>query len=233
MTPGHPPPPELLDDGRVPGAGLLACAEPSTAPRKPATGSTRPPAPQPKCLHDEEIMDWVTPSRHARVLPAFDPAGGSRPPATCLYLVTESRSAASPLIAGLTDLRHPRRAAPRRSSPGGRLDPPMVLVLDDGREHLPPSPTCPTSTPISGAGALIPVHDPADVRAGRHGLGRARHGGPVGPAPTKEGDRRRPSTRPGSPATSPVLVGHHDVPVRSIKRRRRAAPASRSPSSGA
>ena len=47
-----------------------------------------------------------------------------------LYLLTESRSAASPLIAALTDcvMRAGRRQAERT---GGRLDPPMVVVLDE------------------------------------------------------------------------------------------------------
>jgi type IV secretory pathway TraG/TraD family ATPase VirD4 len=47
-----------------------------------------------------------------------------------LYLVTEARSAASPLIAALTDtvMRAGRRQAEQA---GGRLDPPMVVVLDE------------------------------------------------------------------------------------------------------
>ncbi len=47
-----------------------------------------------------------------------------------LYLITESRSAAAPLIAGLTDaaMRAGRRCAERS---GGRLDPPMVVALDE------------------------------------------------------------------------------------------------------
>jgi type IV secretory pathway TraG/TraD family ATPase VirD4 len=81
-----------------------------------------------KCLNDEEIMPWVTPPR-GMSLPAFDPAAfaGGR---DTLYLLTESRSAASPLIAALTDtvMRAGRRQAERA---GGRLDPPMVVVLDE------------------------------------------------------------------------------------------------------
>ena len=65
----------------------------------------------------------------AQPLPAFDPAAfaGSR---DTLYLLTESRAAASPLVAALTDtvMRAGRRHAERA---GGRLDPPMVLILDE------------------------------------------------------------------------------------------------------
>jgi type IV secretory pathway TraG/TraD family ATPase VirD4 len=79
------------------------------------------------CLHDEEIMAWVTPP--ATALPALDPAAFAASRDT-LYLLTESRAAASPLIAALTDqaMRAGRRQA---ELAGGRLDPPMVLILDE------------------------------------------------------------------------------------------------------
>ncbi len=79
------------------------------------------------CLHDEEIMPWVTPPNVP--LPVFDPAAFAVSRDT-LYLLTESRAAASPLIAALTDIamRAGRRHAERA---GGRLDPPMVLILDE------------------------------------------------------------------------------------------------------
>src|SRR6266566_4041405 len=81
-----------------------------------------------KCLHDEEILPWVTPPA-ARALPAFDPAAFACSGDT-LYLLTEARAAAAPLIAALTDaaMRAGRREAERA---GGRLDPPMVLILDE------------------------------------------------------------------------------------------------------
>jgi type IV secretory pathway TraG/TraD family ATPase VirD4 len=79
------------------------------------------------CLHDEEIMRWVAPP--GSLLPVFSPDAfaGSR---DTLYLLTESRAAASPLIASLTDavMRAGRR---RAEMAGGRLDPPMVLILDE------------------------------------------------------------------------------------------------------
>jgi type IV secretory pathway TraG/TraD family ATPase VirD4 len=79
------------------------------------------------CLHDEETMPWVTPP--AAPLPVFSPAEFA---ASCdtLYLLTESRAAASPLIAALTDMT--MRAGRRNAElAGGRLDPPMVLILDE------------------------------------------------------------------------------------------------------
>ena len=81
-----------------------------------------------KCLNDEDIMPWVTPPRR-KVLPAFDPRTFAASRDT-VYLLTESRSAASPLIAALTDatMRAGRRHAERS---GGRLDPPLIVVLDE------------------------------------------------------------------------------------------------------
>jgi len=81
-----------------------------------------------KCLNDEEIVPWVTPQRRT-ALPVLDPAAFATGRGT-LYLLTESRSAASPLIAAMTDrvMRAGRRQAERA---GGRLDPPMVVVLDE------------------------------------------------------------------------------------------------------
>jgi type IV secretory pathway TraG/TraD family ATPase VirD4 len=71
---------------------------------------------------------WVTPPGRT-TLPAFDPAAFTASRDT-LYLLTESRSAAAPLIAALTDtvMRAGRRQAERA---GGRLDPPMIVVLDE------------------------------------------------------------------------------------------------------
>jgi type IV secretory pathway TraG/TraD family ATPase VirD4 len=81
-----------------------------------------------KCINDEDIMTWVAPPR-GKDLPVFGPAAFAAGRDT-LYLLTESRSAASPLIAALTDtvMRAGRRQAERS---GGRLDPPMVVVLDE------------------------------------------------------------------------------------------------------
>jgi type IV secretory pathway TraG/TraD family ATPase VirD4 len=79
------------------------------------------------CLHDEETMAWVTPP--GRRMPEFSPAAFATSRDT-LYLLTEARSAASPLIAALTDVA--MRAGRRQAElAGGRLDPPMVLVLDE------------------------------------------------------------------------------------------------------
>ncbi len=81
-----------------------------------------------KAMTDPDIMAWVTPPRH-RGLPVFDP-GQFAASRDTLYLLSKSRSAAAPLIAALSDTA--MRAAERRAERlGGRLDPPMVVPLDE------------------------------------------------------------------------------------------------------
>jgi type IV secretory pathway TraG/TraD family ATPase VirD4 len=124
---GSPIPAELLDAA---GFGALAASLRGAQNGAPETrdGIYQTARTAAKCLNDEDIMPWVTPPRR-KALPAFDPAAFAAGRDT-LYLLTESRSAASPLIAALTDtvMRAGRRQAERA---GGRLDPPMVVVLDE------------------------------------------------------------------------------------------------------
>src|SRR6266487_3193209 len=121
-----PTPAELLD-----GAGFRALASSlrGTQHGAPETrdGIYQTARTAAACLHDEEIMPWVTPPPGH--LPAFSPAAFAASRDT-LYMLTESRAAASPLIAALTDraMRAGRRHA---ELAGGRLDPPMVLILDE------------------------------------------------------------------------------------------------------
>ena len=125
--PATPTPAELLDDAGYPAlASALRGAQMGAPETRDGIYQTARTAA--RCLHDPQIMAWVTPPEDPR-LPCFDPArfAGTR---DTLYLITESRSAASPLIAGITDLV--MRAGRRRAEQaGGRLDPPMVLVLDE------------------------------------------------------------------------------------------------------
>lgn len=80
-----------------------------------------------KCLNDEAIIRWVIPPEDD--LPVFDPDPFAASSDT-LYLLSKSRSAAAPLIAALTDttMRAAERHAERQ---GGRLDPPLPVVLDE------------------------------------------------------------------------------------------------------
>jgi type IV secretory pathway TraG/TraD family ATPase VirD4 len=163
-----------------------------------------------QCLHDEQIMAWVTPPRGRRLL-AFDP---SRFPATrdVLYLITESKSAASPLIAGLTDaaMRAGRRHAEQR---GGRLDPPMVLVLDEAANICRIADLPDLYSHLGGRG-MIPVTILQSYEQGitvwsEHGMAAL-----WGSATKKLIGAGVDSPRLTRDVA--VLIGHHDVAVRSI-----------------
>lgn len=121
-----PTPAELLDAAgfRAMGSSLRGAQNGAPETRDGIYQTARTAA---ACLHDEEIMRWVAPP--GSPLPVFSPAAFTTSRDT-LYLLTESRAAASPLIAALTDtvMRAGRRCAERA---GGRLDPPMVLILDE------------------------------------------------------------------------------------------------------
>ena len=148
--PGTPDPRRAAGRRRVPGAGLLAARRPARRPRDPGRHlPDRPDRGQVPARPGDHGLGHPAPA--APGCPAFDPA---RFAATrdALYLLTESRSAAAPLIAGLTDTAHARRAAPRRA--GRRAAGPA-----DGRwswtrpRTSAASPTCPTCTPTSAAAA--------------------------------------------------------------------------------
>jgi type IV secretory pathway TraG/TraD family ATPase VirD4 len=79
-------------------------------------------------LSDPAIMQWVTPRAG---LPVFDPAAFARSRQTLFLLSKDGAGSAAPLVAAFADrvLLEAVRAA--ESSAGGRLDPPMVAVLDE------------------------------------------------------------------------------------------------------
>lgn len=85
-----------------------------------------------QCLRDEATMAWVTPPalRGERNLDEFDAAGFALTRQTLYLLSKDGAGAAAPLVAALTDriMRLATRAAERR---GGRLDPPLLVVLDE------------------------------------------------------------------------------------------------------
>jgi type IV secretory pathway TraG/TraD family ATPase VirD4 len=85
-----------------------------------------------RCLRNPQITEWVTPTTGPRLEPARFVTG-----ATTLYLLSkDSGGSAAPLVAALTDrvLRAGEQAAEAR---GGRLDPPMTVVLDEAASVAP------------------------------------------------------------------------------------------------
>lgn len=91
-----------------------------------------------RCLRDPVIMAWVTPpGRHrtgGRVAAfdpaAFDPAAFASSSDTLYLLSKDGAGSAAPLVAALTD-RVFHDAVRAAETQGGRLDPPLVAVLDE------------------------------------------------------------------------------------------------------
>jgi type IV secretory pathway TraG/TraD family ATPase VirD4 len=87
-----------------------------------------------RCLRNPQITAWVTPPPVP--LPRLDPAEFLSRPGTLFLLSKDSGGSAAPLVAALTDrvLRAGERLAEAR---GGRLDPPLVVVLDEAASVAP------------------------------------------------------------------------------------------------
>ncbi|GAA2170162.1 type IV secretory system conjugative DNA transfer family protein [Actinomadura napierensis] len=161
-----------------------------------------------KALRDQEILAWVTPARN---LPVFDPHTFAGTLDT-LYLLSKSLSAAAPLIAALTDTT--MRAAERRAEQsGGRLDPPLVVALDEAA-NICRIADLPQLYSHLGSRGIIPVTILQSYEQGVTVWGEPGMAALWGAATRK---------LIGAGIDSPrlvrdlaTLIGQHDVPVRSI-----------------
>ncbi len=81
-----------------------------------------------QCLRDPAILRWVTPDSGAAV--TFDAAAFVRSTDTLHLLSKEGAGSSAPLVAALTD-RVFRAGVARAEASGGRLDPPLLVVLDE------------------------------------------------------------------------------------------------------
>ncbi len=80
------------------------------------------------CLSDPQIMAWVTPHPG---LASFDPAGFVRSRQSLYLLSKDSAGSAAPLVAAFADRVMLEAVRCAEVSPGGRLGPPLVAVLDE------------------------------------------------------------------------------------------------------
>jgi type IV secretory pathway TraG/TraD family ATPase VirD4 len=207
--PGSPTPAQLLDDAgyRALGSALRGAQHGAPETRDGIYQTARTAA---TCLHDDEIMAWVTPPGSRRLV-EFDPAWFALT-RDVLYLLTESRAAASPLIAGLTDAA--MRAGRRRAEQaGGRLDPPMVLVLDECANICRIADLPDLYSHLGGRG-MVPVTILQSYEQGVTVWGEPGMAALWGSATKKLIGAGVDSPRLARDIA--VLVGHHDVPVRSI-----------------
>lgn len=163
-----------------------------------------------KALTDPDIMAWVTPPQ-ARDLPALDPDAFAASRDT-LYLLSKSRSAAAPLIAAQSDTA--MRAAERRAERlGGRLDPPLVVVLDEAA-NICRIADLPDLYSHLGSRGITPVtilqsYEQGITVWGEHGMAAL-----WGAATKKVIGAGVDSPRLARDLAT--LVGQHDVPVRTI-----------------
>ncbi|MEU8309854.1 TraM recognition domain-containing protein [Actinomadura sp. NPDC048955] len=126
--PGVPTPVEILQKAgfRLMASSLLGAQNGAIETRDGIYQTARTAA---KALRDEEILGWVTPPGYDQALAEFTPDTFVTT-RQGLFLCSKSNSPAAPLIAALTDscMRAGERRAERM---GGRLDPPLVVILDE------------------------------------------------------------------------------------------------------
>jgi len=162
------------------------------------------------CLNDEEILPWVTPPR-GRPLPVFDPLrfAGSR---DTVYLITETGTAAAPLIAAMADavMRAGRHRAERS---GGRLDPPMTVILDEAA-NICRIADLPSQYSHAGGRGVIPVTILQSYEQGVTVWGEQGMASLWGAATKKLIGAGVDSPRLARDMAT--LVGQHDVPVQSV-----------------
>jgi type IV secretory pathway TraG/TraD family ATPase VirD4 len=161
-----------------------------------------------KALRDDQVMRWITPQTG---LPAFTPA--SFPGSTgTLYLLSESRSYAAPLIAAAADLVI--RAGIRRArQSGGRLDPPLPIVLDEAA-NICRIGDLPDLYSYLGSHGMCPVTILQSYEQGITVWGESGMAALWGAATIKLIGAGVDSPRLARDVST--LVGQHDVPVRSI-----------------
>jgi type IV secretory pathway TraG/TraD family ATPase VirD4 len=83
-----------------------------------------------QCLRDDQIMAWVTPPSAYSGLDEFMAPGFPTSRQSLFLLSKDGAGAAAPLVAALAD-RVMRQAVRAAELAGGRLDPPLVVVLDE------------------------------------------------------------------------------------------------------
>ena len=162
-----------------------------------------------QCMTDEQIMAWVTPPA-GRGMPVFDPAAFACSRET-LYLLSEDLSAAAPLVAALTDttIRAARRAAERA---GGRLDPPLPVILDEAA-NICRIADLPQLYSHLGSRGIVPVTILQSYEQGVTVWGEYGMAALWGAATKKLVGAGVDSPRLSRDLAT--LIGQHDVPVRS------------------
>lgn len=166
-----------------------------------------------QCLRDDAIMAWVTQSSSSR-LPAFDATTFPLGRDTLYLLSKDGAGAAAPLVAALADrvMRAAVRAAERA---GGRLDPPMVVVLDEAANVCRIA-DLPELYSHLGSRGVLPVTILQSYRQGTRVWGENGMDALWSAATCKVIGAGLDDARVAEDVSR--LIGDHDVPVRSINR---------------
>ncbi len=83
-----------------------------------------------QCLRDPQIMAWITPPATDTDCPLFDPDAFAAGSDTLYLLSKEGGGSAAPLVAAFVD-RVIRAGTKRAEQAAGRMDPPLLLCLDE------------------------------------------------------------------------------------------------------
>ncbi|MGB7963028.1 MAG: TraM recognition domain-containing protein, partial [Propionicimonas sp.] len=162
-----------------------------------------------QALRDPAIMAWVTPDSH---LPPFTPAGFPASTDTVYAMSKDGGGSAAPLVAALVDAlftagqRHAEAAA-------GRLDPPMVAVLDEAA-NVAKIADLPQLYSHLGSRGIVPVTILQSYQQGAGVWGDGGMGTLWGAATIKLIGAGIDDPKLADEVSK--LVGEHDVTVRSV-----------------
>jgi hypothetical protein len=205
--PAMPAPASLLDAAGYPNlaSSLLGMQNGAHETRDGIYQTARTAA---KALRDDQVMRWVTPQPGLPVLnPAAFPASTDT-----LYLLSEQRHYAAPLIAAITDLVI-RAGIRRAQQSGGRLDPPMPIVLDEAA-NICRIADLPELYSYLGSHGICPITILQSYEQGEAVWGDKGMAALWGASTIKLIGAGTDSPRLARDLSS--LIGQHDVPVRSL-----------------
>ncbi len=168
-----------------------------------------------QCLRDDAILSWVTPPVDEG-LNEFDPHAFVTSRQTIHLLSKDAAGAAAPLVAALTDriLRCATTAAERA---GGRLDPPLVAVLDEAANICRIS-DLPDLYSHLGSRGITPLTILQSYKQGARVWGDHGMDALWSAATIKVIGPGLDDARFAEDVSR--LIGDHDVPIRSISRQR-------------
>jgi hypothetical protein len=109
-----------------------------------------------RALKDPDIARWITPPSSGEAMPALAPADVLDQAGTVYLLSRDGPDSAAPLVAALADQLSQAAITTATEQPTGRLDPPLVAVLDEAANIVPLS-DLPDLYSHLGSRGIVPV----------------------------------------------------------------------------